>query len=464
MTARFAGSRTLDERRRRRLATNESDRIPAASAENPPQNSPAETNPRKARLGQFPIRKVISPKAWKIALAGVLAGLMGLMILAAGATSTPDPAMMGPGWQRLMDANGGSLARLYRAGLLMMSGQLAFLIWWGRSRSLRDFEGQYRIWLWAAATMMFAGWGLLGNWHWAFSETVCRLWSARFPQREVVCWLFPSALVAGLIWRKLHADMRECKSSFLLLWLAAMACLAAGIFRLGIDRTGWPSSTKQLAGAGLQMLACVSLFASLLAHARYVIHISAEPPQPRHTVWARLFSGIRFAFQKLPKPRLSALIKKRKAKPKTQSAKSAKQKAQAATPDASATDQTSVKATTKTTAKKPAPRKPAKPPEPKPEIKPVLTEKPQATDPPANPVPGNAKPKFPAAEAKPTPPATENKAVPPAPKTPEPAQKEASSEPQLRLDDPLDPNELKGLSKKERRRLRKQHKDSQRKT
>ncbi|MCA9071620.1 MAG: hypothetical protein KDA84_21990, partial [Planctomycetaceae bacterium] len=37
------------------------------------------------------------------------------------------------------------------------------------------------------------------------------------------------------------------------------------------------------------------------------------------------------------------------------------------------------------------------------------------------------------------------------------------NEPQLRLDDPLDPEMLKGLSKKERRRLRKLHKDSQRK-
>jgi hypothetical protein len=479
MTARFAGSRTLDERRRRWLATNESERLVSPAAEKPPQLPEEEAAPREVNLRQFPIRKVISPKAWKIALACLAVGMMGIMILATGARGWPDPQMMGPGWLRLIDANGGNLARMFQAGLLMAGGQLALLIWWGRSQSLRDFEGQYRIWRWAGLVMLFAGWGLMGDWHWALSDTACWLWSARFPGREVVCWMLPGVLLAGILWRRLSADMRECKTSFCLLWLAAIACLAACVFRLGIDRTGWDLPVKQLSGASLQMLSCVSLFASLLVHARFVIHVCAEPPERRLSVWARGFAVFKGLIQKLPRPRLTFPHWKRNLqKPEKKAAKkdkaSDKGNTQKTQPDGESLKATSTKtAPNKTTSGKPAKAQPSErevvisstkadstsaATEAKPNLPPKTSPVVEVPKP-AAPQPAAAARKPLTASSRPA----ETKLATPQTKPPEADDDDDdANEPQLRLDNPLDPNQLKGLSKKERRRLRKQHKESQR--
>jgi hypothetical protein len=486
MTARFAGSRSLDERRRRWLATNETDQLPDLASQKPSQTSEEESPSREVQLGQFPIRKVISPKAWKIAGVIVLVGLFGFLIVLAGAAGWPDAESLGPGCHRLIDSRGGSLARLFQAGLLMLSGQLALLIWWGRSQSLRDFDGQYRIWLWAAVILVFAGWGLVGDWHWAWSDTICWLWSARFPQREVVCWALPSVVLAGLLGRKLSADIRPCKCSFFLLWLAGLAFAAACVFRLGIDRTGWPSATKQLAGASLRMLACVGIFASLLTHARYVIHISAEPPELRPSVWSKLFRVITLLFQKLPKPRLSALMKFRQLpkkpdeKPTKTPQRSGKQTAQGSSPDIPAEAATPRESSPKTKPRKPLGRKITSPDQQEPE-KPVPPSKPESA--PTQAAKQTANGGLSSTEEEPNPAAVEVHTPPitsvrdpkqpttrtqPVPAAVQPASIDAeeepdddANEPQLRLD-PLDPNQLKGLSKKQRRQLRKQHRDNQR--
>ena len=460
MTARFAGSRTLDERRRRWLAANEMEQAAKSAGTGSPKPRAAEEPvPAQARITQFPLRKVISPKGWKVASVAFLAFLLGAGILALGSGRVPVAPWLEPAWSRLYESQGVKLPRLFQAALLMASGQLAMLIWWGRSRSLRDFDGRYRVWLWSAALAMFAGWSLLGDWHWAFSDTICGLWSARFPMREVVCWMFPAGLVAGILWRKLRLDICDCRWSTCFFWLAAVSLAGACVIRLEIDRTAWPVEIKQLAGDSLEMLASVSLFVSFLAHTRFVLHISPEPPEVRRSLWAKLIAGVIVLLRKLPKPRFKlAFPWKRKAKKQQPKADKSTKTAVQSSEKTSAKEQPADKkepaaAQTRKTDRGKQATQSAKSEVPKP-AKPVASAPAMKVENQGKP----AEPKLPPSTSakNPEPAANEQKAEPAPAKSP-------AAEPKLRVDDPLDAEMLKGLSKKERRRLRKQHRESQRK-
>lgn len=463
MTARFAGSRSLDERRRRWLAANEMEQ--AAGSANVGASKPKteeELPPAEAQLTQFPLRKIISAKGWKIACVALWTFLLGAGILALGSGEVPIPAWMQPARSRLYESSRVKLPRLFQSGLLIAGGQLALLIYWARGRSLRDFEGRYRVWLWSAFGAMFAGLSLLGDWHWALSDTVCALWSAKFPMREVVCWMLPSGLVAGILWRQLRVDMRDCRWSTAFFWLTGFALAGACIFRLEIDRTGWPMELRRLAGDSLQMLAAVSLFVSFLVHARFVLHISPEPPQLRPSLWAKLLAGVLAILRKLPKPKLKLafLWKRRTKKPSKKPNKKTKTSTESApspstekTEDSAKKDETPARKSKKTKrqqrATEPAPKRKAE--EPKPEAPPP-----------------EAKVRDDAKRAEPKP-QLQTAAKQSETQTPAKAEKKESaptepqaSESKLRVD-PLDPEMLKGLSKKERRRLRKEHREAQRK-
>ncbi len=454
MTARFAGSRTLDDRRRRWLATNEAEQSQSVASETAKSaDSSQSPEPAELQISQFPLRKIISPKVWKLVLAGFLVILLGSGLLAAGSLSEETTKTFGPGWNRLVDANGGQLARLFHAGLLILSGQCAWLIWWVRSQSLRDFEGQYHVWLLASVTAIAAGFCILGDWHLAFSETVCWFWSAQFPKREVLCWMLPAAFVLGVVWRKLRADMRRCKSSSVLLWLAGGFFAGMCIFRLGIDRTGWNPAIQQLAEASLHMLTCACVFLSFLTHARFVIHISAEPPMAQPSLWSKLLGLLVAIFRVLPKPRLSLSIKWKKpaTDPSDETTEKPKQVRKRASAKTSAKDskpepkpepvQKTKEPSDEDSPEKIASRKPARSQTPAKEPEPPTIEKPERT-------PVSAKP----SEPDPKPEASDNNRI----------DDSSDDETQYRVDQPLDPESLKGLSKKERRRLRKQHRDAQR--
>lgn len=485
MTARFAGSRTLDERRRRWLASHDAEQPPSTRSPKTGRDSEDIAEAAQVQVTHFPVRKVISPKGWKIASVGLVALLVGSALIAASYLGKAHTDALGPGWKRLFPAGGGGLIRFYQAGLMIVSGQVALLIWWVRSRSLRDFDGQYYVWLWAAVSAIFAGLGMFGEWHRAWSETICWLSSTDFPQREVLCWMLPATLAGGVIWRKLRADMRDCRSSSLVLWVVGICYLGACAFRLRLDQAHLPELTRQQVGASLQMLASVGVFVSFLAHARFVLHVSPEPPAERPSLWAKVMQRVFAAIKKLPKPRLKfgwmsflkwpKRSKTASAKPKsTRKNKKAKEpEIKTETSPSQSKDGSESEPTPKPASRRKSRQKPAKSrskPEPaeQPEedtTEPAVTEAPESDaakkDAPAqqdNSETDNSKTRDSHPAAKDTSPqsneVSENR---------ETSNSSASSEPQLRLDQPLDPDMLKGLSKKERRRLRKLHRDAQRK-
>jgi hypothetical protein len=89
MATRFTGSRHLDERRRRRLASNpaqEADVEGTLTESVPSDDSMVNGLDRseKSNVSHFPLRKLISPKAWKLWGIGLMGLLAGVALLRAG--------------------------------------------------------------------------------------------------------------------------------------------------------------------------------------------------------------------------------------------------------------------------------------------------------------------------------------------------------------------------------------------
>ena len=416
MTARFAGSRSLDERRRRRLATD------SENPESSKDSSAAPTTiemPRASAPSHFPVRKAISRRLWKIWGIGMIGLASAAGILAAGQFAATQSELLGPGFVRLFSFPESRAATFFCATQLMLAGQLALLIWWVRSRSLNDFKGRYRVWTWGAMTAFLGAFAIVTDGHLAFSETVCWLWTEPFWNKEVLCWLLPTAVVGLVLTWSLKSDMRECRSSVSMLWLATVcgglwAVLAVD---LQIQIPAIVDTHRQSAQLGLGMLMTMCLFMSMLLHARYVVYNTAEPPQT-HSSW---FS-FRWLTLKLRRGERQADLDGKKTKPTA-----ATKKKQANKPAAKAT----------------APDKPEKP---------ARRAK-------------QSKSKS-AADLKVIPVSEEDFEEPPVKKSPRKARSNDNSDAMLSgeipLDGPPDEEMLKGLSKRDRRLLRKQWRDQER--
>ncbi|MCH7687535.1 MAG: hypothetical protein IH899_12785, partial [Planctomycetes bacterium] len=114
MTARFTGSRSLDERRRRRLVSvnddadaNSESAAPSTDAQcshKPSAGGEAQSfQPGEAAVAHFPISRLISQKLWKHVAIGLLGLLIGGGIIHAGWAASSASSRLGPGFVDLFD-------------------------------------------------------------------------------------------------------------------------------------------------------------------------------------------------------------------------------------------------------------------------------------------------------------------------------------------------------------------------
>lgn len=292
MTQSFAGSRSLDERRRRRLATESGE---PGSAETTATSQPrrrrarrgkgAESS-RRRRASHFPLRKLISARFWKIWGVGICVIGAGAAVLAGTWAATERPELLGPGFARYFEPSSTRAVSYFNTFLLISSAQLAFLIWWVRSRSLQDFSGKYRIWAWAGLGGFAAAASLSTGAHLAWSETVGWLWNIDFPNKQIWFWMAPALLWGLITLQFLRGEMRECRWSLSLLWLSTLSFGAIAAWQFGElpERVAalLPAS-RAFVETSLMTFACCTLFQSMLLHARHVIYTSVEPPAPRES-------------------------------------------------------------------------------------------------------------------------------------------------------------------------------------
>ena len=252
------------------------------------------------------------------------------------------------GLKNILGIRSGRLVNFFSTIMLLWAGQLALLIYWFRRKSRNDFHGRYRMWLWVGVTLQFFLAVVATEAHLPFSAYMQRMWPLALPRYELLSWLIPTATLGLALFQILGKEMRHCRCSQVLLWIAAVAGLVSAVSLFGGSLL--PERLRDLIQVGSATMAHMALATSLLMHARYVIHVSNEAPrdQKRHTLTTRARESLRslpgLALPSLPKLRLPSL-KLPKRKPRQKVAKVEKR----AEPSA-----TQAKPTSATAAAKPA--------------------------------------------------------------------------------------------------------------
>ena len=297
MVARFAGARSLDDRRRRRIVTGTDTDIDPPITGNRVANRPNEhgdESPGRSSVptDHLPLRKLISPRLWKHAVIGTAGLAVGASLLMAAMADWSTMSSYGPDVPRMLSVTAARAVTGFAGILLFLAGELSLLCWWARSRSAGDFSGSYRIWMpTAAALMLWSGCSATGI-HRLLGMIAAPLLSVGPDHAATMCWLLPAIVCGIVICRPLSADMRGCRLSLSMLWLAATGSLTAGWLLLGFP---FPlaGSARELAQSGSAILGNWFLFMSMLLHARHVIYVTAEPPAARPSRWRALRSRFR---------------------------------------------------------------------------------------------------------------------------------------------------------------------------
>lgn len=230
-----------------------------------------------------PTLNAISAPAWKHWALMLTAIIVGAGVLLVGHTWPQWGASYGPGLARLLKSTSSPVINWFYTLLLFTTAQGAALILWARSRSLKDFNGNYRIWGWAAATWLFFSFAIATQAHVALSETVLHHIRWRTNGAALWCWLLPATAWGWGIALRLEPELRADRSGhFTFLAAGGWYMAAAGVL---CQREFWPkvcpAELSVLLAAAFQLMAHASLFLSTTLHARYVLLFSAEPPQTK---------------------------------------------------------------------------------------------------------------------------------------------------------------------------------------
>jgi hypothetical protein len=168
---------------------------------------------------------------------------------------------------------------------LGLAGQLALLIGWGRSRSLVDYAGQYRIWTRAGlACWLFAGVSRLGlhsDWRdWALTQNWPRFWND-----TQLLVLLPTVWAGASLGAGLRREVARCQPSRTLLMMATTLYLTVVALLLG-SGSSLSTAHRLLAIQNGMLAAHLTLLLCFWIHARHVLYVSCDPVgESRRSKW-----------------------------------------------------------------------------------------------------------------------------------------------------------------------------------
>ncbi len=290
MAVNFAGARSIDDRRRRRIATETEQSTPAIRAENERAGylKIRRFQPDAQEPARSPIVSLLPSSCWRIWLncVGIPSLVLGLLLCSLSVSERIDAPLRG-----ILDYEQGQAWRFLRGLTLLGCAGLCWLISWFRSASVRDFEGCFKSWYWSGWILLIMGL-LAGTDGYVVLGTVLQHYArARIANFTTLAWLIPMLALLIEPLRCFTREMWHCRRSWLGLWAS---CLAGVVYAWA--RLEGPHTQGRIAPELLQQTAAIAsvmtpsfLFSALLSQVHYVMYVSSDPV-PKRTSW--ILSGL----------------------------------------------------------------------------------------------------------------------------------------------------------------------------
>ena len=164
----------------------------------------------------------------------------------------------------------GSLGCWFSSLMLLAAAVVAYLIYSVRRHRIDDYQGRYRIWLWAAAWWFVMATDQAANLRDGFRDLMTTLTGTPLVGDGALWWAIVYALVLGAIGSRLLMDMRPSRLSMGALLAAAIAHVAVIADRLNI--VSFPEGANEvMLRAGAEMFGNLMLLAAMILYARHVV-------------------------------------------------------------------------------------------------------------------------------------------------------------------------------------------------
>lgn len=244
-----------------------------ASAECPSENYPdVEIMDEQLRLIDLIPRRL----SWfgLLLLAG-LAVVVGLQVLYAWMPELAAAAT--DGRIAALDLDGeGSLAAWFSSTVLILAALVAVMVYMIRRHKIDDYQGYYRVWLWAAMCWLLMSVDEASSLHEGFKEMMAAATGTRLYGDGSLWWVIPYFFLLGAVGTRLLVDMRHCRLSSAAL-LTAAGCYATAVAVQVLAKGG---ARAVMLEEGAEMVGNLMLLLAMGLHARYVI-LDAEGLLPR---------------------------------------------------------------------------------------------------------------------------------------------------------------------------------------
>ena len=272
MAIQFVGSKSLDDRRRRRLAVN-GDGAPAEST--PPEESASRVE------SELVMSAAASPWVpayeWRIWTYGAMLGLLLIAVSFALVQPSAFRPELAPLTKHLLQGSRPVLAAVIQTTFWFLCAQLAILISWYRAQCKLDFGGRYRVWPWAVVFCGLAAFCSATNAHVYFGEIVSQgEWLAW--RSETVAWLLPTCVAALPLMVLLDRDVRRRRTTLYTLrtaWFLGLAATSLELFASDLQEQVWYPAVRTI----VPLFFGAALFLGLWLHARVVAFVCPDPPE-----------------------------------------------------------------------------------------------------------------------------------------------------------------------------------------
>lgn len=212
-------------------------------------------------------------------LAG-LAVVAGLEMLYAWSTTSAMAEITTDGRVAAFDLDGeGSLAVWFSSATLAAAALAAVLVYTVRRHKTDDYQGYYRVWVWAAMCWVLMSVDEASSLHEGFKEMMVRVTGLSPGLDGSIWWVAPYFFLLGAVGSRLLVDMRHCRLS------SGALLVTAGCYALAVvTQLQWilPDSGARgvMLEEGAEMVGNVFLLLAMGLHARYVI-LDAEGLLPQ---------------------------------------------------------------------------------------------------------------------------------------------------------------------------------------